>query len=158
MELRAFVKYRLGWLPILIFFSGCSMAFHDQPSTGRLEREFLKTTFATRTHTSSVNRQVMALLGSMADPGEVYNYTDAVNLKLPMTGLIFAGEARNMTFVFYNQGGIASTKRLLLAELNDKKDVVHACGYRLEGTGTYKDAQELMKDFPAGFHKERCLR
>jgi hypothetical protein len=142
-------------MPLL---SGCSTASHQESPAVRLEQEFLQTDFTIQTHTASLNRHVMALLGSMADPGEAYNHIDAVNLKLPMAGLIFAGEARNMTFVLYSQGGIAETKRLFLAELNDAQDVVHACIWRLEGAGTYQNAEELKKDFPAGFRKESCLR
>ncbi len=50
----------------------------------------------------------------MAQPGGVYNETDACIFGYPSQRLIFAGRARNLSFVYYEQGGFEYSTNLVL--------------------------------------------
>ncbi len=57
---------------------------------------------------------------AMADPGEDYNESDMVdNLDLPFTRLIFAGQSDQIWFIYFEVGGIARHKLLVLYKYTD---------------------------------------
>ncbi|MBF0478925.1 MAG: hypothetical protein HQL26_05545 [Candidatus Omnitrophica bacterium] len=141
---------------LFLFFCGCASA-KDQKTPRLLndfEKKFIATDFELKGKKSELNSKIIALLTlppgiAIADQGEKFNDSDVVNPGLPMNGILFAGESKDMAFVFYAQGGFVYTERLLIAELNNT-EVVRSCAYTINRRAWCGNVtlEELKAEFP----------
>lgn len=112
-----------------------------------VKNEFLNAEFQIATDRAQIRPQVLAKLTQLglliANPGEKYNKTDALDPKYPTQILIFAGQAGDLTFVHYMQGGIVLQSLLYLAKFDGNKIVFE----KTYPVPVAKDIQELKEYF-----------
>lgn len=81
---------------------------------------FLRTQFETIAFTDSLPIGV-GTDRVMANPGEPFNKTDLVDGDLPMQRLIVAGRSDSLWFVYYEQGGVAYSRNLVLFDYREEQ-------------------------------------
>jgi len=67
----------------------------------------------------------------MANPDENYNATDVVDTRLSSQRLIFAGKSDSLFFVYYEQGGIGYSRKLILIRHHSDKYITVWVGWTL---------------------------
>lgn len=66
----------------------------------------------------SVKAYISGAIGAMADRGEAFNSTDVVVKSAPATRFIRAGRVGDYWFLWYERGGIAYSKHIVLLHLD----------------------------------------
>lgn len=112
-----------GVIAGIVLFNAVQLSCDQEHDIPWAIDEFLQDEFVIYTTVDSIPEPIFNAIPNnsfegviaMADPGEDYNKSDAVdNPDMPFSRLIFAGHSDQIWFIYSEEGGIARHKRLVL--------------------------------------------
>lgn len=132
------------------FVPGCASLNSNEPIQpivlNDVEKEFLTTDFKIIKDRNELRKDILEKFTNsvpIANPGGVFNSGCIIESKVPSQMLIFAGDSKDMAFVYYAQGGIAVQHLLYLVKYKGQEKVFES-GYYLPGV---EDLNELKAVF-----------